>query len=118
MTMTEDGKVGVGTTYIPDTYLLAVNGKIISTEVTVSLRDDWPDYVFNKNYSLMSISELEKSIKENNKLPGVPSATDIKENGIQLGEMNKILLEKVEGLTLYIIELNKRIDALEANQKK
>ena len=74
--------------------------------------------LFNKNYSLMSLAELEKSIKENNKLPGTPSAAEVNENGILLGEMNKILLQKVEELTLYIIDLNKRLETLEKNQKK
>ncbi|MFH0864658.1 MAG: hypothetical protein V1904_00580 [Bacteroidota bacterium] len=116
-----EGNVGIGTTLTnnPNEYKLAVNGTIGSKEVFVeSTSTTWPDYVFNYDYSLMSISELEKSIKENKKLPGVPSATDIDENGIPLGEMNTILLQKVEELTLYIIELNKKVEILEEKQTK
>jgi hypothetical protein len=72
----------------------------------------WPDYVFSRNYKLPSLSEVEQFITENQHLPNVPSAAEVKENGIELGEMNAILLQKVEELTLYIIALQKQVDEL------
>lgn len=106
------GNVGIGTT---DTkgYKLAVAGKIVSEEVVVKLQSSWPDYVFEESYPLTPLQDLETYLKENKHLPGIPNAKTVEEEGIQLGEMNAKLLEKVEELTLYIIELEKRIKSLE-----
>ncbi len=96
-----------------DVFRIYGNGKIYSTEVHVSLKSSFPDYVFNKEYDLMPLYKLEKYIAENKHLPNIPSAKEVKENGgINLGEMNIKLLEKVEELTLYVIELKKQIDEL------
>ena len=89
-------------------YQLSVAGKIIAEEVRVELRALWPDYVFGKNYKLMPLDELEKSIKKNKHLPNIPSAAEVEKEGISLGDMNKRLMEKVEELTLYIIDINKK----------
>lgn len=94
-------------------YLLSVNGKIMSEEVRVQLDADWPDYVFEEDYPLLSINEFEKSIKENGHLPGVPSAEEMEETGLMLGDMQTIMMEKIEELSLYIIQLEKRIAELE-----
>ena len=96
-------------------YQLFVKGGILTEEVRVSLATTWADYVFNKDYNLKPLSEVEKFIKDNGHLPNVPSAAQVKEDGIALGEMAKIQQEKIEELTLYIIELNKK---LEGQQKQ
>lgn len=88
-------------------YNLFVKGGILTEEVRVSLQTTWADYVFNKDYKLPSLTEVENHIKENGHLINVPSAKEVKENGIELGEMTKIQQEKIEELTLYIIEQNK-----------
>jgi len=104
-----DGNVGIGTI---DTYgyALAVAGKIISTEVTVKEYANWPDFVFEDNYQLKSLASLENYINTNNHLPGVPTAKEVQNEGVKLGEMNAILLQKVEELTLYLIEQEKIIE--------
>jgi hypothetical protein len=93
-------------------YALSVNGKIACTEVLVQATASWPDYVFAPDYELMSLQSLEESILENNHLPGIPSATQVETEGIKLGDMQRLLLEKVEELTLYLIEQDKVITQL------
>lgn len=107
------GDVGIGTTN-PKGYKLAINGKTITEEVVVKLYGNWPDYVFENNYKLPSLSELEQFIKTNKHLPDVPTADEVKENGLSLGEMNILLLEKIEELTLHLIEQHK----VNADQEK
>ncbi len=76
----------------------------------------WPDYVFGGNHTLMPLNELEAYVNEHSHLPGVPSAEEVEEQGADLGEMNKLLVEKVEELTLYIIDLQKQINELKSNR--
>jgi hypothetical protein len=112
-----NGKVGVGFGFgnYPITagsinvsaYNLFVKGGILTEEVRVSLTGTWADYVFNKNYKLPSLEAVEKQIQEKGYLFNVPSAAQVKEDGIELGEMTRIQQEKIEELTLYIIEQNK-----------
>lgn len=97
-------------------YKVSVDGKVICEELRVQLNAAWPDYVFAKNYRLKSLSELESFILQNNHLPNVPSAKEVEKNGFDVGDMNKRLLEKVEELTLYIIQLKKEIDAMKAGK--
>jgi hypothetical protein len=104
------GNVGIGT-LDPGTYKLAVNGNIHSKEVVVE--SGWADYVFENNYPLTALPELEKFILEHRHLPNIPSTSDIEKNGLQLGDIQKRMMEKIEELTLYIIEQNKKIDKLE-----
>lgn len=116
-----NGNIGIGS--INPDQKLTVKGKIHAEEVIVDLKVP-ADYVFEKYYTgksslksdyvMPSLAEVEKFTKENNHLPSVPSAQEIKDKGLQLGEMNNILLQKIEELTLYIIEQNKRIETLEA----
>lgn len=106
-TITTTGNVGIGTAEPIEKF--EVNGTIRAKEIKVEAAN-WPDYVFEKNYKMQSLSELEAFVKENNHLPGIPSKSEVQEKGISLGEMNRKLLEKVEELTLYIIELKKEID--------
>lgn len=103
------GNVSIGATN-PQGYKLAVAGKIISEEVVVKLQANWPDYVFESDYKPLTLEEIEQYIKVNKHLPGVPSAKEVEEKGISVGEMNAILLKKIEELTLEIIELNKKLD--------
>ncbi|QXP52430.1 fibronectin type III domain-containing protein [Cellulophaga sp. HaHa_2_1] len=104
--------VGIGTT---DTqgYRLAVAGNVVAEEVKVALQVNWPDYVFDKAYNLPSLEQVEIHINENGYLIHMPSASEVEENGIQLGEMNAKLLRKIEELTLYTITQEKKIKLLE-----
>lgn len=112
-----NGKVGIGNGFgnFPamaggvnvSGYNLFVNGGILTEEVRVMLNNPWADYVFEEKYNLPKLEELEEFIKENKHLPNVPSAKEVAENGIELGEIATIQQEKIEELTLYIIEQNK-----------
>lgn len=125
-----NGKVGIGgnstTGYgiFPTTagtadvsnYKLFVEGGILSEEVRVALNTTWADYVFAPSYQLKTIDEVASFIKENGHLPNVPSAKQVEAEGINVAEMATIQMEKIEELTLYIIELKKEIDALKAKK--
>lgn len=100
--------VGIGTATPSER--LSVNGKIRAQEIKVET-NNWPDYVFNAAYKPLSLSKLEAFIDQNRHLPGVPDAVSVAHNGIALGEMNKILLEKIEELTLYLIEKDKQLNS-------
>lgn len=109
------GNVGIGTTN-PDAKL-AVNGTIHSKEVKVDLTG-WPDFVFKKEYALPTLEEVEKHITEKGHLENIPSEEEVLKNGINLGEMNAKLLQKIEEMTLYVIEQNKKINDLQKENKK
>ncbi|GMN08183.1 hypothetical protein MTsPCn5_35720 [Croceitalea sp. MTPC5] len=111
-TASYNGQVGIGVTTVQTEYKLAVNGKIRSKEVRVE-QNNWPDYVFSKEYDLPTLKEIQEHINEKGHLPNIPSAQEVEENGIELGEMNKLLLKKIEELTLYILQQEKRIQKLE-----
>lgn len=113
-TITTSGDVGIGMR-IPDAKL-AVNGNIHAKEVKVDLTG-WPDYVFKEDYDLPTLEEVEKHIKDKGHLINIPSAEEVEENGIELGEMNKLLLEKIEELALYVIELKKEINVIKQEKK-
>jgi hypothetical protein len=115
-----NGKILIGTTGLnTGTHSLAVNGSAIFTKAVVKLTSaPWPDYVFAPSYKLPSLTELEKYIKLNNHLPEMPSADEVKNNGIDLGNNQTLLLKKVEELTLYIIEQNKKIELLQEEKEK
>ena len=90
---------------------LSSDGVLKAQEVLVTLTD-WPDYVFAEDYSLRSLDEVAAFIDENKHLPEIPSAADVAEKGVNLGEMNALLLKKVEELTLYILQQNSDIQSL------
>lgn len=106
-----DGNVSIGTDDSKG-YKFAVAGSMVAEEVTVKLQSNWPDFVFTSNYGLMSLTNVELFIAEHSHLPNVPSAVQIQEEGINLGEMDAILLQKIEELTLYLIELKKQNEQL------
>ena len=112
------GNVTIGTTQIATGYKLSVNGKIIGTEVRVDALANWPDYVFSGKHKLLPLEDLEASINANKHLPGIPSAAEVKENGIMLGDMQTKTMEKVEELTLYLIQLSKENKELKARLEK
>jgi hypothetical protein len=87
-------------------YKLGVDGMIVGKRVVVQ-NTSWADFVFDADYNLSSLSEVESYIKTNKHLPGVPTTKEVLEHGIDVGDMNKIMLQKIEELTLYMIELKK-----------
>lgn len=105
------GKVGIGTE--ATTHDLAIAGSVLAESIEVKLQTEWPDYVFEPDYEKPSLDEVETYILQNGRLPVVPSAEEVKENGINLGKMDAVLLQKVEEITLYLIEHQKRLEALE-----
>ena len=106
--------LSVGGAIAPPGYTMAVDGKIIAEEVRVQNSLDWPDYVFQKDYFLRPIEEVASFVENHSHLPGVPSAKQVSEEGILLGEMQAILLQKVEELTLYIIDQQKELEKVKA----
>jgi len=105
MTLT-GGNVGIGTTD-PGSYKLAVNGSIHSKAVIIDLIG-WPDYVFKRDYKLMPLAQVKSYIDRNHHLPEMPTDKEVENRGLDVGEMNKLLTKKVEELTLYLIEKDKR----------
>lgn len=110
-------QVAIGRNNVPAGFQLAVQGKIITDEVRVELVQNWPDYVFESDYQMRSIEELKNYIKNNGHLPNIPSAQVIQNKGYELGDMNKKLLEKIEEITLYIIQLKSEIEGLKSEYK-
>jgi len=109
------GNVGIGTRF-PD-QRLTVNGTVHSTSVLVDTNAPPPDYVFKKDYNLPTLAEIKTYTDKNHHLPGVPAAAEMEKNGINLGEMNMVLLKKVEELTLYLMEKdNAEIKQKEINE--
>ncbi len=114
--MIVQGNVGIGTTN-PGTYKLAVEGKIGARSVKVTTAS-WADYVFAPTYHLMSLPETEAYIQENQHLPNIPSAAEVKQNGFHLEEMDAKLLAKIEELTLYAIAQEKEIKTLKEEKER
>ncbi|WP_316815847.1 hypothetical protein [Pedobacter nyackensis] len=114
--LVQASSVGIGTPNVHN-YKLAVAGGIIAESVKVKPQGSWPDYVFEKNYPILPLNELEKFVLKNKHLPNVPNAAEVKKDGIDVGEMNAKLLQKIEELTLYIIEQQKSIVDQQLNIK-
>lgn len=106
------GNVGIGTKNLQN-YKLAVEGTIGARKIKVTQETTWADYVFASDYKLLPLQDLETYIKQHQHLPDVPSATEVATNGIDIGDMQTILLKKIEELTLYMIELKKSQHVLE-----
>ncbi|RXK85952.1 hypothetical protein [Filimonas effusa] len=107
MKIEENGNIGIGTE--ASSYKLAVDGTIGARKIKIT-QEAWPDYVFDSSYQLPSLTHVETFIKANKHLPEVPPATEVKTNGLDLGDNQAILLKKIEELTLYIIQQNKQIN--------
>lgn len=114
------GQVRVGSTAPTgsySSYKLSVDGDIVVKRCVVQV-SNWADYVFEPDYSMPSLTELETYVTTNKHLPGVPSAAEVADKGIETGEMNKILLQKVEELTLYMIDLKKENEQIKNELKE
>lgn len=109
------GNIGIGTTN-PEAKL-TVKGKIIASEIQVKDISSIPNYVFKSDYQLMTLSRVEEFVKQNQHLPEMPSEKEFKENGMNVAEMNALLLKKIEELTLYAIEQNKVIEEIKQTLK-
>lgn len=116
------GKVTVGTDQYDNdpNYIFYVRKGIKAEQIKVEnpSANGWADYVFKKEYKLNTLETVERHIEEKGHLPNIPSAEDVKKNGINLGEMDAKLLEKIEELTLYVIQLNKDVKQLGEENKK
>lgn len=98
-------------------YSLYVQGNVMAEKVSIKSYGNWPDFVFGNNYELMPLPELKQYIAENSHLPEVPSEAEVDESGVDVGEMQSILLKKIEELTLYILQQEERITELENELK-
>jgi hypothetical protein len=115
MSLTSSGNLGLGISNAAEK--LAVNGNIRSKEVKVEATN-WPDYVFQPGYQLPTLTQIEEQIKMKGHLPDMPSAKEVELNGIALGEMNKLLLKKVEELTLHLISQHKTMEILNIENER
>jgi hypothetical protein len=116
MTVIYNGNIGIGTSS-PGSSKLAVEGTISARKVVVTLANPFPDYVFKKQYKLLPLDSLERYIKTESHLPGMPSADSVEKSGLDLGNNQELLLKKIEELTLYAIDQQRRLDKLvEENQ--
>jgi len=107
--VSSSGNVGIGK--VNPEQKLEVNGQIHTKEVQIDF-NNWPDFVFENDYDLLSLTEIARFIKNNGHLPEIPSATQVADEGIYVGKMNALLLQKIEELTLHLIEKDKEINAL------
>jgi hypothetical protein len=112
----DNGNIGIGTKN-PGLWKLAVNGNIRAKEIKVETTG-WSDFVFYDNYKLPTLKEVENYIKEEGHLKDIPSAREVEKNGIFLGEMDSKLLQKIEELTLYTIEQEKRLNNIDLKNEK
>lgn len=113
--LTDNAIQVMGTTGTTRNFAVKANGEVYARKYTTTLADI-PDYVFDPSYKLMDFAQLRQYIHLNHHLPNVPSAKEYEANGVDLGEMNRVLLEKVEELTLYILQLEERLETVEKQQ--
>ena len=106
------GNVSIGSASAANGYKLSVAGKVMAEELRIRLQASWPDYVFSDQYQLRNLSELENYIRTHHRLPNIPAAFEVEKNGMDMGEMQRRMMEKIEELTLYIIQQQKEIDEL------
>lgn len=109
----KNGYVGIGTgTAVSADAMLTVNGTIHAKQVNIDLTGSLADFVFKKDYKLMDLKEVENFVNKNSHLPEIPSASEVAANGMNIGEMQNKMLQKIEELTLYVIQQQKEIDEL------
>lgn len=109
---TTDG-VGIGTSVVPVGYKMAVRGKVIMEGAKIDVISKWPDYVFEDSYPIRDIQEVKNYIKKNGHLPDVPSSATVEREGIDVEQINVLLLQKIEEMSLYLIQMEERIKKLE-----
>lgn len=107
------GQVGINTGSTNTSYSLCVSGGILTDKINIMHTRHWPDYVFSSDYQLMPLADLKAFVYENHHLPEVPSENNIMSEGIEIGDMQGILLKKIEEMTLYILQQQEQIDKLE-----
>lgn len=107
----DNGSMAIGSNFATG-YKLSVSGKIICTELRVNLVADWPDYVFKKEYNLLPVERLGDYIRDHGHLPNIPPASEINTSGLDVGEMQRLMMEKIEELSLYIVGQQKQIEEL------
>jgi hypothetical protein len=118
MQIEDNGKITIGNPgNMNGNYKLYVETGIITEKLKIATVNNWADYVFDKKYKLLSLNEVDKFIQINKHLPNVPSAEEVAKEGIDMAKMDAKLLEKIEELTLYVIQLNKKIEQLEKDNK-
>ncbi|HYG03651.1 MAG TPA: hypothetical protein VD927_14485 [Chryseosolibacter sp.] len=117
MRINNQGNVGIGTND-PKGFKLAVDGKVWATEVQVALTNPGPDYVFEPQYNLRPLDDLKAYIEQEKHLPEIPSAKEMEADGINVADMNMLLLKKVEELTLYLIALKEENDTIKAELER
>lgn len=114
-----EGKITVGTSDLSGNYIGIFKGEVLCETLTIADINDWPDWVFSKDYTLRPLSEVEAFVREHGHLPGISSAKELESNGgVNVGEMQKDILQKVEELTLYIIQQQKEIESLKKKLNK
>lgn len=118
-----DGKTQIGVKSIVSTHLHAnsfvqVDGKMACKELVIIDPTKWSDFVFFKNYNLMSLKEVEKFYLKNKHLPDVPNGDEVMKNGINAAEMDALLLQKIEELTIHLVALSRKIENLEKENKE
>ncbi len=107
------GALQIGSAVTPSGYAVSVNGRVICEELKIKASSNWPDYVFSDNYTLTPLPDLRTFINKYKHLPNVPSASEIEKDGIEVGNMEKRLMEKIEELTLYILQQEEKIKSIE-----
>lgn len=104
-----NGNASLGTSTAATGFKLSVNGKAICEELKIQISGSWPDYVFANEYKLTPLLELENFVTANRHLPNIPKAAEIEKSGMEVGDMQRRMMEKIEELTLYVIDLQKQI---------
>jgi len=111
------GALQIGSAGTPAGYAVSINGKVICEELKIQGSSSWPDYVFADNYILKPLPELKDFIRQNRHLPDIPPASEIEKNGIEVGDMQKRLMKKIEELTLYILTQEEKIKNIQAEME-
>lgn len=109
--------LSVGVPVPPAGYMMAVGGKMIAEEIAVKLKNAWPDYVFKPGYKLMLLDTLKTEIEKLGHLPGMPGAKEVQTKGVELGELNRTVVQKLEELTLYLLKMDTRMKEQEERIK-